>query len=107
MLTAEIVEGVMDRILYEIGRCHWNAHQRGWGPHWGESFSSLEWGVVSAQVIDHKMDDQVDQSLHIGAFGVWVWTWLDGKRPFYRATCPDGWSNLDFVTWAEKVFGVL
>ena len=105
MLTPDIVEGVMTRVIGELGRVHFNQHQEGWGPEWGAPFSSMDWNLIQIRVVEHKDEDGcIDKSLNITAFGSEVWTWLDSKRPFYHSYCPAGWSNAELIAWAEKVF---
>ena len=101
--TQQIVEGVMNRVLYEIGRVVWNATQQSWGPDWNGPFFPLSCGAVKVVMIE---DDDY-RSLGIESFGHKVETELGSKRNFYYANLPDEWTDFDFVTWAKLVFDEL
>lgn len=103
MHTPQIVEGVMNCVIHEIGRVVWNCLQEGWGPAWDAPFVPLQCGSVAVEITEQSAGDEME----VVAFGFRVGTWLDSKREFYHAHLPDGWGDHEFVDWAKQVFDEL
>jgi hypothetical protein len=99
--TPQIVEGVMSRVLHDISTLVWNCLQQGWGPDWDATFVPLECGNVAVKISEQCAGDWL---MEVGAFGFSVSTWLDSKRPFYRAHLPEEWGDYQFIDWAKLVF---
>jgi len=97
-----IVEGVMYRVLDEIGRVASNAGMRAWGTGWGGEYRPIVIGQVSVSI--NPGHNGFDALLSVVYGGKEVSTYLDSKREFYHAFYPDEWDAGAFVGWAESVF---
>ena len=102
-----IIEGVMNRVLYEIARVHQNALQESWGPGWGDDddkslYVPLTIGSITVKIERHESAGC--DLMSIVFEGNEVSTWLDSKREFYHAHVPDQWDNATFIDWADRIF---
>jgi len=103
--TQQIVEGVMNRVLYEIARLTSNVCHVHWGPgntylDEKDDYYPMQCGFIEVVISRSNYCDV----LEIVAFGSRVRTNLDSKRPFYNAMLPDNWTDTEFIHWAQLVF---
>lgn len=103
--TAQIVEGVMNRVLHAIALAHLGDTQTYWGPEWSDSglYTSLDLRNVKV-IVETCASAEEESIMHVQFGGHRVSTWLDTKRPFYHAHVPAGWNDHVFVDWARRVF---
>lgn len=102
--NTEIVEGVMRQVLLELGRKYWNCNQKSWGL-WGNApYFAIKWNSIDITIEEFHDDSCVDTMMHLDFDGARISTWLDSKREFYDAHAPNGWGNVQFVEWADRLF---
>lgn len=107
-INNNIVEGVMNRVLDELGRVHWNKLQKPWGRHWDAPYTPMVWNTVTVEIEKLSDGDGLsDLMMHVIFDGIKVSTWLDSKREYSQAYYPERWTPHDFIDWAEKVFDAI